>query len=629
MSLLEANLRTLRELHPEVPPSVIEKLTSAAEEGIRMEQTSAGDPTAICGGVYIHSRYDPRKEAVSLLAGEVSAEATAGIALGFGLGYTAEAFRARLPSIPLLVVEPDLQMFRAALASRDLGGLLAAPETFFMVDAQPQEIAPLLERLPLEKTQFVRLRPAVARNPGYFRAVEELARSFLLRRDININTLDRFGRLWVRNLAANLPWFLECPGVAVLMGLFDGLPALLLAGGPSLDDTLPRLGELRDRMLVVAVDTALRACLEAGVKPDFVVIVDPQYWATRYLDWTGEYDGFLVAEPSTNPRVFRGGPRRFLLSSSLFPLGAYLEGVVGEKGKLGAGGSVSTSAWDLCRLLGAGSLYAAGLDLGFPGLRTHWAGAFFEQLWHVRAGWLAPAEAHAFRSLREIGIFPMPANGGGVTMTDRRMVLYKWWFESQIAASPRMASSSLSQGSLAVRGMAVARMEDALALPPIRAEIERRLERARQLTSGTGRPAASEDARQKLAAAVQGLLDGLHQIADLGRRGLAATRDLEKVVARRGDCARVLARLDDIDHRILDVSSRNIAGFLIQPLIHRIVGTQSRAGSGAEVLEASAGIYAGVTESAAFQAEVLERAAERLRQPLSSQPFRQDGRSFR
>ncbi len=628
MSHLEANLRALRELHPEVAPPVLERMASEAGGEVRVEQTPAGEPTAVCGGVYIHSRYDPRKEAASLLAGEVSAEITAGIMLGFGLGYAAEAFRDRFPSIPLLVVEPNLELFHAALSGRDLGALFASPDTFFMVNAQPEEVTPHLERLPLEKAQFVRLRPVTARNPVYFRAVEEIARSFLLRRDININTLDRFGRLWVRNLAANLPHFLESPGVAALTGLFDGLPALLLAGGPSLDDVLPSLGQLRERMLVVAVDTSLRACLEAGVKPDFAVIVDPQYWATRYLDWTGDYDGFLVAEPSTNPRAFRGKSRRLLLSSSLFPLGAHLEGVVGEKGKLGAGGSVSTSAWDLCRLLGAGSLFSAGLDLGFPGMRTHWAGAFFEQQWHALAGRLSPAEGRAFRSLREIGLFPMPSNGGGMTMTDRRMVLYKWWFESQIAASPRMTSSSLSEGSVAVKGMSLTRVEDTLRLPAIRGEIERRLERARQLASVPESPSATDQARRKLAVALRGLVDDLRRIAALRRTGLAATREMEKIVARRGDCTRVLARLDETDRRILDLSSRNIAGFLIQPLIHRIVGTQSRAASGSEVLAASAGMYAGVTDSASFQAEVLERAAGRLAQPLSSQPFRRDGRSF-
>ena len=38
------------------------------------------------------------------------------IAIGFGLGYGAEAARSAFPSLPLLVVEPDVQVFRAAMA---------------------------------------------------------------------------------------------------------------------------------------------------------------------------------------------------------------------------------------------------------------------------------------------------------------------------------------------------------------------------------------------------------------------------------------------------------------------------------------------------------------------------------
>jgi hypothetical protein len=621
----EGNLRLLRDLHPEIPRSVLDSLASGSAEGVTIEAASTGDPTAVYGGVYAHSRYDPRREAVSLCAREVSPDVTAGIVLGFGLGYAAEAFRERFPFTPLLVVEPDAELFRAALASRDLAKLLASAGTLFHLAAAPEEITPLLERLPMEKPQFLRLRPVMAKRPAYFRAVEEIARSFLLRRDININTLNRFGRLWVRNLASNLPRFVQAAGVSTLAGLFEGLPALLLAGGPSLDGVLPLLGELAARMLVVAVDTPLRACLAAGLKPDFVVMVDPQYWATRYLDWTDEYDGFVVAEPSTNPRAFRGR-RRFILSSSLFPLGEVLEKAVGEKGKLGAGGSVSTSAWDLCRLLGVRSVYAAGLDLGFPGLRTHCTGAFFEELWHSLAGRLAPAEGHAFRSLREIGIFPMPSNGAGSTMTDRRMVLYKWWFESQIAASPQMASFSLSENAVAVKGMSLARIEEALGLPPIRDELDRRLEKARRLALEAGGLSAEERA-ERLAAAVRGLVGDLREIQALGRRGLSATRELETIIARRGDRRRTLARLDGIDRRILELSSRNVAGFLIQPLIHRILGTEARAASEADVLAASSEMYSGVAESARFQAEVLERAAARLPGSLSAQPFHPDSRS--
>jgi hypothetical protein len=607
MSVFEENVRLLRSRHPSLPPAV---LAPESEWGSALVVTpsASGQPTALYHGTQLHSRYDPKKEAETLVGRKTARDATAGIILGFGLGYAAEAFHRMFPSLPLVVVEPDCAVFSAALRSRDLSFLLNCGTVRFLIGTRLEEVTALLEGLPMEKPAFLRLRPSLERNPGYFTAVEQIAGSFILRRDININTLNRFGRLWVRNLAANMRLFLESPGASLFSGLFTGLPALLLAGGPSFDRIVPRLKELYERFLVVSVETPLRACLDAGVKPDFVVMVDPQYWATRYLDATDGYDGFLVAEPSTHPRTFRWPGRHYILTGSLFPLGEYLESRMGQKGRLGAGGSVATAAWDLCRLLGAQEIYTAGLDLGFPGLRTHFRGAFFEEAWFASAGKLSPVEGHSFRYLREIGVFPMASNGARPVLTDRRMLLYKWWFESQLAAPSSPKTASLSEDALAIKGMPFIPLEEALSMPPRRLDIERGMEKARTAAAAAGN--RRESAREKLVEALDELMGNLRTLENLGLRGLSATKGFARALKRREDAGRELARLDEVDRGILELSTRNIAGFLIQPLIHGIVGGKTAKAEEAEVLATSRRMYEGIVDSARFHRTVLARSRE-------------------
>jgi hypothetical protein len=529
--------------------------------------------------------------------------------LGFGLGYAAEEFLARAPGAALLVVEPDCALFRAALASRDLSAFLSSPRVVFHVGAGAEEIPGLLESLPLEKPVFLRLRAEIEKDPARFRSAEEITRSYLLRREVNVNTLNRFGRLWVRNLCRNISSFVDSPGISRLAGHFSGVPALVLAGGPTFDAVAPRLRELAERMLVIAVNTPLAACREAGVSPDFTVVVDPQYWASRTLDWARPASGFIVAEPSTHPRVFRGDPSRFLLCSSLFPLGERLEAVVGDRGKLGAGGSVSTSAWDLARLLGAQPIYAAGLDLGFPGLRTHCRNAFFEQLWYATCDRLSPVEGRQVRSLREIGVFAVRSAGGGWVATDRRMLLYKWWFENALAMRPGLRSFTLTGDGAAIAGMPVSAVEDALALPRIRPLIDEKMAAVTELCRGqadTGeRPNALLDVLGTLAA-------DLRELARVAGDGLTRTDRLQAVLARREDPRELLSALDGIDRRILAISARNVAGFLIQSVIHRVQGAGDRVASESEVLADSSEIYGGILESARYQGELLQRAIDLL-----------------
>ena len=120
-----------------------------------------------------------------------------------------------------------------------------------------------------------------------------------------------------------------------------------------------------------------------------------------------------------------------LLISSLFPLGKYFESLVGEKGQLGAGGSVATTAWDLARFIGCKPIIMAGLDLGFPQNQTHCPETFFETLKLIESNRFHPASSATFKYQYSANPFWVKANNGDRTITDQRMQIYNWWFESQ------------------------------------------------------------------------------------------------------------------------------------------------------------------------------------------------------
>jgi hypothetical protein len=332
------------------------------------------------------------------------------------------------------------------------------------------------------------------------------------------------------------------------------------------------------------------------------------------MDWTLARDGVLVAEPSACPRVFRRETERFFLCSSLFPLGETLESAFGEKGRLGAGGSVSTSAWDLARLLGARPLYAAGLDLGFPGMRTHCRGSYPEGMWLTVADRFAPVEANGFRALRDIGLFPARSASGGMTPTDRRMLLYKWWFENQLRMHPDCEARTLSPDGVGIAGMPLARLEDALSLPRVRPEIETRMMHVRRIhesTSGSG------EAVQELIAVIGELAEQLSELEKLSTRGRARSRDLGLLLGSHRDTGECLKDMDEIDQGILAVSARNIAGFLIQSVIHDIVGEGESLPESNVIVARSEAMYAGIAESAAWQRKLLLRAVESLRKAFT------------
>jgi hypothetical protein len=325
------------------------------------------------------------------------------VILGFGLGYAAEA--AAKAGRPLIIAESRRSLLRRALEERDLSSFLAGNTLAFVVGGNGESAVQAALGLfaAAGPPALIRNRALMAADEAWYAGVERGILSYAGRSQVNSATLRRFGRRWVRNLGRNMEAIRDLPGIARLEGILagGGIPVFLAAAGPSLDQAAPFLGEIRKRCVVVAVDTSLRFLLRRGLAPDFTVSVDPQYWNFRHLDRCPAPETWLIAEPAVYPPALRHPFRGVFLCRSHFPLGRFIEDRVEPKGALGAGGSVATSAWDFARILGAPSVWIAGLDLSFPGLKTHFKGALFEGRSHGESGRFVPSETWGFRVLQD------------------------------------------------------------------------------------------------------------------------------------------------------------------------------------------------------------------------------------
>jgi hypothetical protein len=341
------------------------------------------------------------------------------------------------------------------------------------------------------------------------------------------------------------------------------------------------------------------------------VIVDPQYWNTRHIDWTHTSKSILVSESSTHPRIFHFLDLPLFFSSSFFPLGQFFESIVGEKGKIGAGGSVATAAWDIARILGLDPIYMAGLDLGYPRYKTHFKGAFFEQTFHTVSYKLKPSETHELAYLLDAGPFFAPSNSNGLTLTDKRMNVYKWWFETQMQIYRDTHTYNLSASGIKVEGMDLWSTDGLLSLPVIRQKIGEITERIKLSHSEQN---SSEIAQKtgNMKDAINGLLIDLDRLRTVAGEGLEETKKARERIVGGKIPEETVTKLDTVDKEIRGESSRIIAGFLLQPIIQGIMNSPSK-GQGAEgVLETSERLYLELKEAAEFHYEVLDRANREL-----------------
>lgn len=558
-----------------------------------------GEVTARAGARWLHSSYDPSQEARRLADEAISGGAELVVLLGLGLGYAARAVLDSGGTVAAIEVDPA--WLSALFHLVDMTGLLSDQRFSLVLCPGGEGLASFLQTANPRSVAVIENKTTLATHVEAAVRLHEQLDRFVSKDAINEATLRRFGRLWVRNIARNIRQTAGLPGVSSLAAAFDGMPALVLAAGPSLDDALPFLPDLAARMLVICVDTALRSVLRAGIEPDFLVVVDPQYWNARHLDRCDLRRSVLVVETAVWPSVLRIQSRRTVVCSSIYPLGGYIERSLEQaKGALGAGGSVATTAWDFARTLGCRPIYMAGLDLSFPAGKTHARASLFEQRSLAAGSRLHPAATDVFLAMRGGQPHQARSNDGGMVTSDKRLSLYSWWFSSRIGANPQAPTMNLSAHGLAIEGMQCVSIDALLGLAPIRAVIAARLDAFDADCADHTSPATEPVLRQ--------LVEDLDSVAILADEAIAIA-DASSGDAASGDAAyrdAILRRLSAIDEAVLASRARDIVGFLFASASQAAGGPSH---SFDESLAHTARLYRAVAESARWHAEqILERS---------------------
>ena len=187
----------------------------------------------------------------------------------------------------------------------------------------------------------------------------------------NRMTLIGMGSLFMKNLFDNLPML---AGAGDFGSLSTERPVVVCGAGPSLDLCIPLLRKLRDRYLLVSVDTALPALAARALIPDLIVTLEAQH--ANLADFIPFRDPAIpvAADLITCPEVLRISPDSlYFFSSSFAPIPLFdrlkREGLLPFS--IPALGSVGVAAVFVSARLTAGDVFLAGLDFSFPGGQTH------------------------------------------------------------------------------------------------------------------------------------------------------------------------------------------------------------------------------------------------------------------
>jgi len=381
-----------------------------------------------------------------------------------GLGHGLSELLQRLPEgCAVLCIEAFQEVMAIALAQE----LPEDPRLSIVRTADPEGAAAALDNLGIHRFRRVVELPLCT---GY-RLAPELYAQCRRRLEEEIRrywqnrlTLIALGSLQVSNVLLNLSLL---PGAHDLSALSTSLPVVVAGAGPSLEECIPSLTRLREAFVLAAVDTAFPALAAHGIFPDVVVALEAQ--VANMQDFIPFRAGraVLACDLSSYPAVNRlFDDRLYYFSSRFAPLRLFerLAHARLHPALFPALGSVGVAAVHAGLRIGRSDVFLTGLDLSFPGSRTHVRGSPYHLAMLNGSSRLRPVGQDAFQALAARPLMRVPDKRGGTITTDSVLKSYRDNVESVVKGSATRVMDFGPQGlDLGVRRISLPEWEDRLA----------------------------------------------------------------------------------------------------------------------------------------------------------------------
>ncbi len=408
---------------------------------VRKTQTRSGSPNVEIDGIAYHSPYDPIREAQRFYAGYQLEQADVVVHFGWGLGYGADAMGSRLkPGARVFVFEPNAEVFGLAPRVQDkrfqfVVGDRLQPflDTWNLTCGDTDRI------LWIEWPQAVRL---------YENRKQSVRSALDVRvRDLAANLLTHFqnGSLYFENAIRNFE-FMSDPDVGQLFGKLSKVPLVVVSAGPSLDRNIRYLRDAGSHCFILAVDTALRPLLRAGITPHAVIIADPTELNARHILGVLPPSTFLIAEQAIDNAAMKSAQRRFQFSVGVFPDSLFSEFGL-TRTSLQVWGSVATAALDLACKLGSDPVIFIGQDFSFPWNRDYASNTIFH-------GSVFDPQAKSAVRARDVW--------GKEVWTSKDLIAYRDFFVRHVASRRGIRFINATEGGILAEGFEVLSLRDAL-----------------------------------------------------------------------------------------------------------------------------------------------------------------------
>ncbi|QEN03200.1 DUF115 domain-containing protein [Thiospirochaeta perfilievii] len=187
----------------------------------------------------------------------------------------------------------------------------------------------------------------------------------------NRYTLTQMGQLWIKNCLKNLK---DIEKAQPFSNLKTDKPVVVIGAGESTEQTLSLLKDIREKIFLLCVDTALQILLEVNITPDAVVALEGQFF--NLPDFYGAKDKKIdiIYDLSSYPAVLRNLSGNRYITITNFSNSLLLEKIKKlnpDQDFIPPLGSVGITAIYIAMQITENSIFLSGLDFSYKLGKTH------------------------------------------------------------------------------------------------------------------------------------------------------------------------------------------------------------------------------------------------------------------
>lgn len=390
---------------------------------------------------FIHSKYDPYKEAETIISQGYNENASLIFVFGLGYAYHIQTLLEKIADKAALIFifEYSEEIFESAFNNISLNFLLDTRCYLFLGGEPNDMVINILSQLPISKLSgvaafFLTNNYRLFKN-SYDKLYQKLSQ--LLQQNLqNRLTNLEFDKIWLKNHILNLKYLFRDEDISVLENHYQNRPVVIVSAGPSLRYSLKELEKKKDFVYIMAVDTALPSLLEMNIIPDFLVSVDGQLY--NYYDFftiQPEHEMILFYDLSVYPTI----PEKVIGKHFYFTVHSakdkrnFLNWMSKELQinltELSSGSSVSSTCLSICELLGFDKIYLLGQDLAYTDLISHCASSPVYNIFNNQSNRCNTLESQFYRHIIKRKGFAVEKN----KITDPSLHSFKLWLNEFIA----------------------------------------------------------------------------------------------------------------------------------------------------------------------------------------------------